>query len=131
MTPILMTTLLLSPAEGWQAIQKADLSITECYFRQVIPLALITPVCGYIGATRVGWPVPGADTVLMTPDSAFRIAIISFLAILVSVGVIGKLIQWMGQTYEAEQPLSRCISLAGKVSCRHTRSYSVKIKSIC
>jgi hypothetical protein len=74
MTPILMITLLSSPADGWQAIQKANLSIKECYFRQVIPLALITPVCGYIGATRVGWPVPGADTVLMTPDSAFRIA---------------------------------------------------------
>lgn len=110
MNPFLMTTLLVSPAEGWQAIQKANLSIKECYFRQVIPLALITPVCGYIGATRTGWPVPGADTVLMTPGSAFRIAIISFLAILVSVGAIGKLIQWMGQTYEAEQPLSRCIS---------------------
>jgi len=48
----------------------------------------------------------------MTPGSAFRMAIISFLAILVSLGVIGKLIQWMGQTYGAEQPLSRCISLA-------------------
>lgn len=112
MTPILMTTLLFSPADGWQAIQKANLSVKECYFRQVIPLALITPVCGYIGATRVGWPVPGADTVMMTTSSAFSIAIISFLAILVSVGAIGKLIQWMGQTYEAEQPLSRCISLA-------------------
>jgi hypothetical protein len=112
MNPILMTTLLFSPVDGWQAIRKANLSITKCYFRQVIPLASITPVCGYIGATRVGWPVPGADTVLMTPDSAFRMAIISFLAILVSVGVIGKLIQWMGQTYEAEQPLSRCVSLA-------------------
>jgi len=112
MTPFLMTTLLFSPADGWQAIRKANLSIKECYFRQVIPLALITPVCGYIGATRVGWPVPGADTVLMTTSSAFRIAIISFLAILVSIGAIGKLIQWMGQTYEAEQPLSRCIGLA-------------------
>ena len=112
MPPILITTLLFSPVEGWQAIQKANLSISACYFRQVIPLALIMPVCGYIGATRVGWPVPGADTVFMTPGSALRMAIISFIAILVSVGAIGKLIQWMGQTYEAEQPLSRCISLA-------------------
>jgi hypothetical protein len=48
----------------------------------------------------------------MTTGSAFRIAILLFLATMVSVMVIGKLIQWMGQTYDAEQPLSRCISLA-------------------
>ena len=112
MNPSLIKTLLLSPAEGWPAIQQANLSIAECYIRHVVPLAMITPVCGYIGATQVGWPVPGADTLFMTPESAFRIAILSFLAILVSVLVIGKLIQWMGQTYEAQQSLSRCISLA-------------------
>jgi hypothetical protein len=112
MMPSLIKTLLVSPVEGWQAIQKANLSVSECYFGHVIPLALIMPICGYIGVTQVGWPVAGADTVFMTTGSAFRMAVLLFLAILVSVMVIGKLIQWMGQTYEAEQPLSRCISLA-------------------
>ena len=109
----LIKTLLLSPVDGWQAIYEANLSIPECYIKHVVPLALITPVCGFIGATQVGWPIPGADTLFMTPGSAFRIAILSFLAILVAVMVIGKLIQWMGQTYEAEQTLSRCVCLAG------------------
>lgn len=112
MMPSLITTLLVSPVEGWQAIQKANLSVSECYFRHVVPLGLIMPICGYIGVTQVGWPVAGADTVFMTTGSAFRMAILLFLAILVSVMVIGKLIQWMGQTYEAEQPLSRCVALA-------------------
>jgi len=112
MKPSLIKTLLLSPADGWPAIQQADLSIAEVYLRHVVPLAMITPVCGYIGATQVGWPVPGADTLFMTPESAFRIAILSFLATLVAVLVIGKMIQWMGQTYEAQQSLSRCVSLA-------------------
>jgi len=112
MKPSLIKTLLLSPADGWPAIQQADLSIAEVYLRHIVPLAMITPICGYIGATQVGWPVPGADTLFMTPESAFRIAILSFLAILVAVLVIGKMIQWMGQTYEARQSLSRCVSLA-------------------
>ena len=112
MKPSLIKTLLLSPADGWPAIQQADLSIAEVYLRQVVPLAMITPICGYIGATQVGWPIPGADTLFMTPESAFRIAILSFLAILVAVLVIGKMIQWMGQTYEAQQSLSRCVNLA-------------------
>jgi hypothetical protein len=112
MSSCLLKTLLLTPAEGWKAIQQANLSVADCYIRLVVPLALITPICGYIGATQVGWPIPGADTLFMTPESAFRIAVLSFLAILVAVLVIGKLIQWMGQTYEAEQPLARCVSLA-------------------
>ena len=108
----LLIPLFSSPADGWVAIRNADLSVKEIYFRYVIPLALITPVCGFIGATQVGWPVAGADELFMTSYSAFRIAVLSFIAILVSITMIGKMVQWMGQTYDAQQPLSRCISLA-------------------
>jgi hypothetical protein len=112
MNSSLILLLFCSPAEGWLAIRKANLSVKEVYFKYVIPLALITPVCGFIGATQVGWPVAGADKLFMTTGSAFRIAVLSFIAILVAIMMIGKLMQWMGQTYEANQPLSRCISLA-------------------
>jgi len=108
----LIIPLLSSPADGWLAIRDANLSVREVYLRYVIPFALITPVCGFIGATQVGWPIAGADKLFMTSDSAFRIAVLSFLAILVAIMMIGKLVQWMGQTYEAKQPLSRCVSLA-------------------
>ncbi len=108
----LIIPLFTSPADGWLAIRNANLSVSEVYFRYVIPLALITPVCGFIGATQVGWPVAGADKLFMTPASAFRIAVLSFVAILVAIMMIGKLVQWMGQTYDANQPLSRCVSLA-------------------
>jgi hypothetical protein len=108
----LIIPLFSSPADGWLAIRNANLSVREVYFRYVIPLALITPVCGFIGATQVGWPVTGADKLFMTSDSAFRIAVLSFVAILVAIMMIGKLVQWMGQTYDARQPLSRCVNLA-------------------
>jgi hypothetical protein len=108
----LIIPLFRSPAEGWLAIRDANLSVREIYLKYVIPLALITPVCGFIGATQVGWPVAGADTLFMTTDSAFKIAVLSFIAILVAIMMIGKLMQWMGQTYDASQPLPRCLSLA-------------------
>jgi len=112
MNPGLIISLLSSPADGWLAIRTADLSVKEVYFRYAIPLALITPVCGFIGGTQVGWPVAGADKLFMTSESAFRIAILSFVAILVAIMMIGKLVQWMGQTYEAKQPLARCVNLS-------------------
>ena len=108
----LIKPLLSSPADGWLVIKKANLSVRDVYIRYVIPLALITPICGFIGATQIGWPVAGADKLFMTSDSAFRIAVLSFIAILVAIMMIGKLVQWMGQTYEAQQPLSRCVNLA-------------------
>ena len=108
----LLIPLFSSPADGWVAIRNANLSVKEVYFRYVIPLALITPVCGFIGVTQVGWPVAGADELLMTSYSAFRIAVLSFISILVAIMMVGKMVQWMGQTYDAQQPLSRCISLA-------------------
>lgn len=108
----LIKPLLSSPADGWLVIKKANLSVRDVYIRYVIPLALITPICGFIGATQIGWPVAGADKLFMTSDSAFRIAVFSFIAILVAIMMIGKLVQWMGQTYEAQQPLSRCVNLA-------------------
>ena len=112
MNPGLIIPLFSSPEEGWHSIRKANLSVKETYFRYIIPLALIAPICGFIGSTQIGWPVAGADRLFMTSYSAFRIAVLSFIAILVAIMVIGKMVQWMGQTYEAEQPLSRCISLA-------------------
>jgi hypothetical protein len=108
----LIISVLSSPADGWLAIREANLSVKQVYIRYVIPLALITPICGFIGATQIGWPVAGADTLYLTADSAFRIAVLSFVAILVAIMMIGKLVQWMGQTYDAQQPLSRCVNLA-------------------
>lgn len=108
----LIIPLLSSPANGWLAIRSANLSVKQVYFRHVIPLALITPICGFIGATEVGWPITGADKLFMTSYSAFRISLLSYIAILMTIFMIGKMMQWMGQTYDARQPLSRCISLA-------------------
>jgi len=108
----LLVPLFSSPPDGWVAIRDANLSVKEVYFRYAIPFALIAPICGFIGVTKVGWPVAGADNLFMTTFSAFRMAVLSFIAILVAILMIGKMVQWMGQTYDAQQPLSRCISLA-------------------
>ena len=73
---------------------------------------MITPIGGFIGATQVGWPIAETDRLFMTPYSAFRIAVLTFISILIAVMMISKMVQWMGQTYNAHQTLSRCVSLA-------------------
>ncbi len=104
--------LLTEPRDAWQRIRLEPWSIVELYARVVIPLALISPVAGFIGTTQFGWQIAAGHPVKLTTGSALQISIVYFLAILVAVFVLGTLIRWMGETYGADQPLSRCVALA-------------------
>ena len=108
----LLKTLLTDPIAGWKRIHKEDFRMADCYARYVIPLALIGPVAALIGTTRVGWQVGGSDVVRLTLDSALRMSVSSFFAILMVVFILAKTIHWMAGTYNAEQRLDTCVSLA-------------------
>ena len=52
----------------------------------------------------------------LSADSALTIAIAYYLVMLVGVFSMGFMIHWMTKTYDTEQPLPRCISLAAYVA---------------
>ncbi len=108
--------LFLHPKQEWQAIRDENCTIGKCYCSYVFLLAAIPPVSGYIGTTTFGWEIGAREAVRLTPDSALMIAIAYYLVMLVGVFSMGFMIHWMGKTYGAEQPLSRCISLAAYVA---------------
>ena len=76
-------------------------------------LALIPPLAGFIGTTKIGWQIGSGDTVTLTTSSAYRIAFLYYLAMLAAVYSVGWAIHWMSRTYGAHQPLSQCF--AGQV----------------
>lgn len=104
--------LFLSPKTEWESIKNDECTIGKCYFSYVFLLAAIAPVSGYIGTTTFGWEIGAREAVKLSPDSALLIAIAFYLVMLVGVFTMGAMIHWMGQTYGAEQPLDRCITLA-------------------
>lgn len=104
--------LMTAPEREWKSIKQERCTIGKCYCSHVLLLALIPAAAGYIGTTMVGWQVTSREVHRLTPDSAFTIAILFYITILVAVFTIGKLIHWMGQTYGAKQPLAQCIALA-------------------
>lgn len=104
--------LLFHPEAEWKKIRKENCTIGKCFCSHVFLLAAIPPVAGYIGTTQVGWRVAAREVHKLTPDSAFWIAILSYLTMLVAVFTIGKLIHWMGRTYGAKRTLPQCIALA-------------------
>lgn len=104
--------ILSEPRAAWAKIRDDDLSIPGLYLRVVAPLALISPVAGYIGTTQIGWQIGTAAPLKLTESSAAQISIVYFGAILVTLFVIGALIHWMSDTYGAKQPLPKCVAIA-------------------
>ncbi len=104
--------LFAHPEEEWKEIRKENCGIGRCYCTHVLFLAAIPPVAGFIGTTQIGWHLGSGGAVTLTIGSALGISLMYYLAMLVGVFSIGKLIHWMGQTYGTKQPLPRCIGLA-------------------
>ncbi|MGB5604777.1 MAG: Yip1 family protein, partial [Gammaproteobacteria bacterium] len=99
--------LFINPRKEWQLIHDSACSVTKCYLSYVLILAAIPPISGYFGTTLFGWQFGARDPVKLTSESALTIAIAYYMVMLVGVFTIGAMIQWMGKTYGAEQPLSR------------------------
>ena len=108
----LIANLLSHPATGWEQVKAEGLTIKECYGRYVIPLALIAPVATFIGTSLVGWQVGSGDPVKLTVDSALKISVLTFFAMLVVVYVLARTIHWMARTYDSDKSLAECFSLA-------------------
>ena len=104
--------LFTDPMRQWEKIREQQKSSDGGSVAHIFLLAAIPAVSGYIGTTQVGWRIGVGEPILITGDSAFAIAIIYYLALLVGVFSIGWVIHLLGKAYEVEKPLSLCIALA-------------------
>lgn len=104
--------LFTHPTQEWKAIRDTEESVGHMYFAHVLFMALIPPVCAYIGATKIGWSVGNSDPVVLTDSSALIMSSLMYLAMLAGVGVMGMFIKWMSRTYDTSPSLARCIVFA-------------------
>ncbi|MCP4334973.1 MAG: YIP1 family protein [Gammaproteobacteria bacterium] len=104
--------LFTDPVREWEKIREQQKNSDRTPAVHVFILALIPAVSGYIGTTQVGWRIGVGEPIHITGNSAFAIAIIYYLALLVGVFSIGWVIHLLGKAYEVEKPISLCIALA-------------------
>jgi hypothetical protein len=105
--------LLTDPVRQWEKIREQQQnSGGSPPVGHVFILALVPVISGYIGTTQVGWRIGVGEPILITGDSAFAIAVIYYIALLVGVFSIGWVIHLLGKAYEVVKPLSLCIALA-------------------
>lgn len=103
--------LFSHPREEWESIRDEPCTVTKCYLKHVLLLAAIPAVSAYVGAVEVGWSA-GTETIRLTAASALPIAGLFYVAMLVAVFIVGRLIYWMSQTYGAQATLAQSVVLA-------------------
>lgn len=103
--------ILLSPSSEWQKISaSADKAGNFLY---VILLAVLPAVAWYHGTTEHGWTVGSGEITLLTADSATKLIVLFYAAMVVSIAIIGYFIHWMAESYGAKSSLMRGITVAG------------------
>jgi hypothetical protein len=103
--------LLAHPAEQWKSIHDDNAGFSRCLVHLLV-LAAIPPVAGYIGAAHVGWRIGAGPIRHVTADSALLILISSYVALVVCVLILGRVIHWMAKTYGSEPVDARATALA-------------------
>jgi hypothetical protein len=104
--------LFADPQREWKAIRKERCTVTRCYCSHVLILAAIPALAGFVGTAYIGWQIGAREPIRLTAASAAQIAVVYYFALLAAVFTVGKLIQWMSETYGARQALSQCVALA-------------------
>ena len=104
--------LFTHPDQEWQDIRGEEESISHMYLTQVLILAAIPVISAYIGTTQVGWVLGNAGPVKLTAASAIQLTIMTYIAMLAGVAVMGAFIHWMARTYDASPSLTQCIVFA-------------------
>ena len=104
--------LLVRPKAEWAAIHDRRYGVVRALVGHTVIFALIPAVAGYYGTTRTGWQIGAGDAVRLTEESAIRIAVLYYLAMVAATCCVAWMIRWMSRTYGASQPLGQCYALA-------------------
>ena len=92
--------VMLSPRSTWESIREQDDSVLATYLKFVIPIALLPTIAWYYGSVEVGWQL-GDRVIKLTSTSAMQIMALFYLAMLIGTGLLGCMVHWMSETYEA------------------------------
>ncbi|HTN30698.1 MAG TPA: Yip1 family protein [Pseudomonas sp.] len=103
--------LFTHPNNEWREIRGEE-QTNHLGLYALFILAAIPPVAAFIGTTQVGWAHGNAPAVRLTEASALPLAVLSYLAMLVGVLLMGGFIHWMARTYHANPSLRQCVMFA-------------------
>ncbi|MFT7219142.1 MAG: hypothetical protein ACI8Z1_000756 [Candidatus Azotimanducaceae bacterium] len=92
--------ILFSPRSAWESIRDVDGFILITYLKFAIPIALLPVLAWYYGYVQIGWEF-GDRVIRLTSTSANQIMSLFYLAMLIGTGLLGFMVHWMSEIYEA------------------------------
>jgi hypothetical protein len=105
--------LFTHPDQEWHEIRaEKEESIGHMYLTHTLLLAAIPALSAFVGTTQVGWVIGTRAPVMLTQASAAWMTLMSYVAMLGGVAVMGSFIHWMARTYDCNPSLPRCIAFA-------------------
>ncbi|MCQ2029669.1 YIP1 family protein [Stutzerimonas zhaodongensis] len=104
--------LFAHPSQEWQEITGEEREVGHLHLGEVLVLAAIPAISAFIGTTQIGWSIGGGEAVKLTEGSALQLTLLSYLAMLGGVAVMGGFIHWMSRTYDANPTLVQCVVFA-------------------
>lgn len=93
--------IFTNPDKEWQAIRADKHSFVQVFLSHVPILALIPCVAAFIGVTKVGFTL-GGHVAKLTPASAGMLAVVTYIALLAGIYLVGEFINWMAKAYGVE-----------------------------
>jgi len=103
--------LLFKPTVVFEELSNTRPSPYSVFFRFILWLAVLPPVFSYIGTSRYGWNIGGAEPLFMTPGNLLVISIVYFFALLFGLVSTALIAQWMAGTYGARHSLGIHLAL--------------------
>lgn len=114
MTPEFIS-LFTRPDRAWETIRQKEDAHSLHYLMHLLILALIPPVCLFIGVTFVGWSLVEDERVRLDLGSALQLCLLLYGSIIVGTVIMGFFVRWMSRAFEVRPNLNQCIGFIAYV----------------
>jgi hypothetical protein len=104
--------ILLSPNTEWEAIRSESSTPAELFSRYAVILAAIPALAGFIGYYLIGLPLGGLGTFPLSIGTSFAWAILTYVLSLVSVYVLGWIIDALAPSFGSSKDIISSLKVA-------------------
>ncbi|MFI3245972.1 MAG: Yip1 family protein [Ferrimonas sp.] len=103
--------LYADPEREWRLIERNNESLVTS-ISHILFIALIPCICSYIATVHIGWSIGNNELLKLTPQSALKIVMAMYVALVAAVFALAYLTYWMATTFGAAPRYSQALELS-------------------